>query len=1079
MTMSGKPKYTLLPDGTFVIENYNRAKPFASFFPGIAGLTGVPLWAFYVNRGQAIAAFGVKNKDNAIMEFFPANTAYALTPTMGFRTFLKITTGHKTVFYEPFSTPDADAPGIQQTMRITAHDLTIEETHTSLGLKIRVRYFTLPREPLAALVRVIEIENCGKIAKSIELIDGMPKIIPCWVSEETLKHMSYTAQAWAAVTNVENKVPFYRLKVEISDRPEVTAVTKRNFYFAVADAFGMTSVRTAVIVDPELIFGQDKSFSIPRVFKEAGEFSVPPQQQGDNIFPCAMSWSRAVLQSGKKYTVASVVGRGDTEASVNAFVARAEKPRYFEMKSLENHKTIDDVSRPIMTQSNVPAFDQYCKQTYLDNLMRGGLPVMLPRGDKKMVFYVYSRKHGDLERDYNNFQLSPTYYSQGNGNFRDMNQNKRSDIFFAPQIRDYNVLAFYNLLQIDGYNPLVVKGSSFTIKKTGVQLKKLLTRMVHPGDVAALELFLKKHFEPGSLMLFVDTHPLRLKVVPEKFLGEILGCSERSVEAEHGEGFWTDHWTYNLDLMESYAAIYPEEEKSILFEKRDFTFYDNAHRVLPRAEKYVLSDRRVRQFGSVVIDPVKGKLMHARAEHRHVMRSKNGTGPVYRTTLAAKMVCLALTKISTLDPDGIGIEMEAEKPAWYDALNGLPGVFGSSVPETFELKRLLRYLRSRLEAGTGRPVAIMVPEEAHKLYVALGKLLAHAATKPFAFWDAATAYKELFRASTKMGVSGKEKAISGKDLMAFIDAALRKIDTGLAKALDRKTGLYATYLSYEAITFKKTGAISHQGSDCVRIEAFQRRALPLFLEAEVHYLKTEPDIDKARALYQSLLKSPLFDAKLGMYKVNASLASEPADIGRCTVFTPGWLENESIWLHMEYKYLIELLKAGLYREFFAAFHTAGVCFQKPETYGRSILENSSFIASSAFFNQDTHGRGFVARLSGSTAEFIEMWVIMTCGRKPFSVTQSGELALTFKPALPGNYFTTAGIFTATFLGRTALRYHNPRRIDTFSSGAGVARMSVTWDDGSTETIDGPAIIGARARRIRNQEASAIDVFLSF
>ena len=27
------------------------------------------------------------------------------------------------------------------------------------------------------------------------------------------------------------------------------------------------------------------------------------------------------------------------------------------------------------------------------------------------------------------------------------------------------------------------------------------------------------------------------------------------------------------------------------------------------------------------------------------------------------------------------------------------------------------------------------------------------------------------------------------------------------------------------------------------------------------------------------------------------------------------LKNESIWLHMEYKYLLELLKNGLYAEF--------------------------------------------------------------------------------------------------------------------------------------------------------------------
>jgi len=40
-------------------------------------------------------------------------------------------------------------------------------------------------------------------------------------------------------------------------------------------------------------------------------------------------------------------------------------------------------------------------------------------------------------------------------------------------------------------------------------------------------------------------------------------------------------------------------------------------------------------------------------------------------------------KAASLDPSGIGIEMEANKPNWYDSLNGLPGLLGSSISETF------------------------------------------------------------------------------------------------------------------------------------------------------------------------------------------------------------------------------------------------------------------------------------------------------------------------------------------------------------------------------------------------------------
>src|SRR3989338_5197919 len=100
--MDKKPKYYIDSNNEFVIENYNLAGTFSNFLPGIAGLFGIPMWVFYVNRGQAVCSFGVNGKDNPIMEFFPANRAYKLVSSQGFRTFLKIKKGKNNIFYEPF-----------------------------------------------------------------------------------------------------------------------------------------------------------------------------------------------------------------------------------------------------------------------------------------------------------------------------------------------------------------------------------------------------------------------------------------------------------------------------------------------------------------------------------------------------------------------------------------------------------------------------------------------------------------------------------------------------------------------------------------------------------------------------------------------------------------------------------------------------------------------------------------------------------------------------------------------------------------------------------------------------------------
>ena len=148
--------------------------------------------------------------------------------------------------------------------------------------------------------------------------------------------------------------------------------------------------------------------------------------------------------------------------------------------------------------------------------------------------------------------------------------------------------------------------------------------------------------------------------------------------------FGSDHWTYNLDLIESYLGLYPEALQSLLIEKNVFFFYFNKNYVLPRDQKYVLTPRGVRQYKSVYHAPASD----SDDQVEPMLKTKNGDGAVYMTNLLTKILCLIANKSATLDPSGIGVEMEAGKPNWYDALNGLPGLVGSSVSETFELKRL-------------------------------------------------------------------------------------------------------------------------------------------------------------------------------------------------------------------------------------------------------------------------------------------------------------------------------------------------------------------------------------------------------
>ena len=1081
-------RYKLEKDGTFVIRDYNQAEPWSSFFPGIAGYWGIPLWAFYVNRGQCIASIGVGSKDGAIMEFFPANKAYQLTPTQGFRTFFKVGAAGS-VFYEPFS------PGrslrdkaVTHEMRIQPHSLTLSETHGRLNLQTQVEYFTLPQEPYAALVRTLSVRNTSK-KKVLRLsgLDGLALILPHGVSYWFLKEMGRTLEAWMAVDERHAGVPLFKLTTDPHDTAQVSFVRGANFYTSFEE--GRRSGRR-IIVDPRAVFGQVTDLSVPAVFARPGRFTFPARQVALNITPCAFTHFTWALPPGQERRLISLVGHVFDAGDVVRYRIKEIGEDFIAAKRRANALECGAVLGRLLTVSGEPAFDRYAQQTYLDNILRGGFPVSVSADGNTRSLYVYSRKHGDLERDYNRFHVAPTYFSQGEGNYRDINQNRRCDVFWHPAVGDGNVRTFLNLIQLDGYNPLLAAGERFVIPQEKF-LKSPLASALDEKEAKKLARRLEEPFELGEVFRHLEEQGEKLSCSREEFAAGLLALGEAVTEASFGEGYWTDHWTYNTDLLESFFAVFPERMKGLLFEDATFTYFDTHVFVRPRRERYVLANGRVRQHRGLELDAEKEKLIHRRSHERHSVRTRNGDGEVFRTTLAAKLVCLLLNKMATLDPAGVGVEMEAQRPDWYDALNGLPALFGSSVNETFEIKRLiLRFREWATACGAGPYHGVDLPEEAARFFDELLELL-RAPLSSHDYWDRSNALKETFRQEVRRGVSGETRRRTWDDCLAFFDAALKKLDEGLAQARDPKGRGLTTYFSYEAAEY--IAATDNAGRPVVTVSRFAQKRLPLFLEGFVHAMRTEGN--RASALYETAKKGPLYDRKLKMYRVNASLKDESYELGRCKAFTPGWLENESIWLHMEYKFLLELLRNGLAGAFYKEMEHVLIPFQKPQVYGRSILENSSFVVSSAHADASLHGRGFVARLSGSTAEFLHMWLLMNVGPRPFFTDAAGGLCLRLAPALHGRFFTKtrrrvplgeaaflevpAGGYAFLFLGRTPVVYRNPKRKSTFGpGGARIQSVTLVMDDGNVHNFAGDTIPDPHAALVRAGRAKRIEADLA-
>ncbi len=1048
-------KYYLDESNQFMIENYDKTKTFASFMPGVAGLDGIPMWVYYVNRGQLISGFGLENKENPIMDFVPANIAYRRTELHGFRTFIKI----NNQVHEIFSSNTQD--DVARKMIIDTNVLTIEEVNNTLKLKVTVRYYNISHEDYAGLVRKVTFTNFSDKPQEIEVIDGLPTIWPAGANNYTIKNMANLAVAWIDVFNGEKNIPFYRNRSTTEDTAEVGEIEVGHYYLSV----NQHNEFVPIIYDVDLIFGQNTSLIKPTIFEEENLAAILSKEQiSANKLPCAFTAYKTSLV--KEETIYSLVGRMNSLTFLND-KAQNFTTEYFRKQEQYAIDLGKELTHPVTCKTALKQFDSYVKQSFLDNLLRGGYPLVFKGKDGNIIYHVYSRIHGDMEREYNSFFVEPTFYSQGNGNYRDVNQNRRNDVYFVKEAGLYNIKQFMELIQLDGHNPLVIKGSSFMLDDES--LKNVLTHVRTKQNL--IEKVLKNKFTPGKLLKTITDYNIELDINNDEFVEKVLLHSSQEIEAEYGTGYWSDHWTYNMDLIDNYLNIYPDKIEQLMFEKT-YRFFESPVSVLPRKDKYVLNkDGKVRQLEPIYFDHEKIKRLGLNQYGTNW--SKDASGNVYKTTLYVKLLSLGLNKVAALDPYGMGVMMDADKPGWNDSMNGLPALFGSGLSETIETRRIIKFL---LSINTNKMIEI--PEE---IYVFLNKVVKCIEKKAedFIYFDEVQDVREAYREAIRFGLTGKEVTVSTDDLHDYLQLLDDQIDKAIIRAKEFGKGVLPTFLTFNAeeyILLNKNHPSS--GLPNVKVTKWSARSLPLFLEAPARYLKQIDDVKEAKALYQFIQNSEMYDEKLKMYLTSESLEEETLEIGRSRAFTPGWLERESCFMHMEYKYLLGVLKSGLYDEFFKDIKTCLPPFMDPSVYGRSILENSSFIASSRNPNPFNHGRGFVARLTGTTSEMISLWLMMMMGKKLFSYVDD-ELNFTLNPILNSEFFDSNDEVSFLLLNATEVIYKNKKRKNTYGEDkVSPVSYKLLLNNNKEIVIQDKAIKGELAMAIRNGEVKQIIVELS-
>jgi hypothetical protein len=665
-----------------------------------------------------------------------------------------------------------------------------------------------------------------------------------------------------------------------------------------------------------------------------------------------------------------------------------------------------------------------------------------------------------------------------------------------------------SFIQADGYEPQSVEPVVFTIrdKETCDRIAESAVGRAdgHRAQREALSSILNTGaFRPGQLFGLLESQNVALVISRQQLIDMVAISAELSPMAVYETGFWADHWTYYLDMIKSYLSIYPDGEQRLLYDEQLPYFFSPAY-VQPRSKKYVLklsldsSHHHVQQLYATVHDKEKKKYMDQFMSHELVWYKMEAhwqadeEGPIFKSSAVAKLVLLATLKFATRDAYGMAIEYEGGRPGWDDANNGLSGMLGSGMPETFELKALLDYL---LQATRRYRRPVVLPSELCELIESISKhldaldgfsdevpLKAKVPSELFDYWDGVATAREEYREKVKIRFSGLTSTLAAESMEITLERWLAEVDLGISRAMsmgtegfanDGDSGIIPTYFAYNVTKWRKTGENNTDGHPLVTPLKMAVRRFPLFLEGPTRMMKTV-DAQSANKIYQRVRQSGLRDDALSMYTMSASLKGQPIDIGRAIAFPAGWLENQSVWLHMSYKFYLELLRHNLHEDFYSEVGSGGILpFMDPKIYGRSLMECSSFIASSAFEDPSKHGRGFQARLSGATAEFLSMWIFMFIGSRPYYLDEkSGELRLQLIPSLPSWLFETVDrnglaqtpMVRFRLFSSIYVRYYNEGKIDLF--GAVPRRYRIGLRDGRIFEVNEPSIPFHLADKIR-------------
>jgi hypothetical protein len=755
----------------YAIRHVDRMPPFL-----MSVVSSGDHWLFASSSGGLSA--GRVSPDTALFPYITVDKIHESALHTGPRTLVRVEAQDRLHVWEPFNREQDGAFDVSRHLykNVSGNKLCFEEVNHELGLAFRYSWLT---SDAFGFIRRCEIQNLGRTARRVELLDGLQNILPAGTPRFTQTNSSNLVDAYKWTELLDGSgLALFTLYAGITDRAEPCESLKANVAYCLGldapttllSSRQLESFRHGGPLRPE-----HHTRGIRGAFFVAQAMVLPAggARQWQVVADLELSQAQVVAlhrRLADPATLAAEIeqsvaqgsdGLARMMAACDALQCTAEEPVAVHHHANvvfnvlrgggfpDRYRVTTRDFRDTVRQFNRTVYDR--SREWLDSLpetlelsefaqsvgRRGDL--QLARLCHEYLPIAFGRRHGDPSRPWNQFEIRlkdrhgrPLFWYEGN--WRDIFQNWEALGFSYPEFVESMVAKFVNGSTMDGYNP-------YRITKSGIDWE-----VEDPDD-------------PWSYI-----------------------------------GYWGDHQIiYLLKFLELSREFHPDRLEALLHEPM-FAYANVPYRIRPFAA--LLDDpKNTVDYDEALAQRIERQVEELGADGKLVM---GGDGEVYQVTLLEKLLVPLLAKLGNLVVDG-GIWMNTQRPEWNDANNALVGQ-GLSMVTLYYLRRYVRFLQELLAAETA-PVALSAEvgrwlrESATALRESRG-LLAHSGITGeqrlgllAALGEASSRYRQTVYANGGMSGSSHMPLELARE---FLGDALAALDGSIGHNR-REDGLYHAY----------------------------------------------------------------------------------------------------------------------------------------------------------------------------------------------------------------------------------------------------------------------------------------------